>query len=236
MSASRVSRVMRRRYGRARGAGEGGGISRPFHGPARAQERHARAAIALGLARDHIANVQARQRIRLLRRIQRDVGGIVRANEKIAARVGQALAGAHEMGVHRRQIARIISRERRRHRQYGKRDLGMLMRTHRARALALASRQEPFGIVVLEAGVLRLPVVATTACGVAMLLEPEREVLTVPPEDAAKLANALERLVSDDALSGRLGAALHARIWADFTWERIVSQYLFCPDPRPSSP
>lgn len=95
----------------------------------------------------------------------------------------------------------------------------------RATALALPSRQEPFGIVVLEAGVLAVPVVATAACGVVGLLEAESEVIVVPPDDATALAQGLARLLCDEALARRLGRALQGRALRDFTWQLVAPQY-----------
>lgn len=95
----------------------------------------------------------------------------------------------------------------------------------RASMLVLASRQEPFGIVVLEAGVLRVPVVATTACGVVALLETELEAIAVPAEAPATLAAGISRVLSDEAFARRLTTHLHARVIRDFTWDCIVPRY-----------
>ena len=95
----------------------------------------------------------------------------------------------------------------------------------RATAMVLASRQEPFGIVVLEAGVLGIPVVASTVCGVVKLIEAERELIAVAPDDAAALADAVLRVVTDEALAARLTVALRSRVCVDFTWEHVGPQY-----------
>lgn len=94
-----------------------------------------------------------------------------------------------------------------------------------ARIFVLASRQEAFGIVVLEAGALGRPVVATSACGVSRRLSIGTDLLVVPPDNAAALADAIERVLADDALALRLGASLRQRVHAEFTWARIVHQY-----------
>lgn len=94
-----------------------------------------------------------------------------------------------------------------------------------ARVFVLASRQEPFGIVVLEAGALARPVVATSACGVTRRLNAGTDLLVVPPDDAAALVDAIERVMADDALAARLGTSLRQRVSSEFTWARIVHQY-----------
>jgi glycosyltransferase involved in cell wall biosynthesis len=96
----------------------------------------------------------------------------------------------------------------------------------RASILALASRVEPFGIVILEGGALGKPVVATDVCGATHRLASEVELLAVPAENVSAMARALSRLREEEGLAARLGAALGRRVRTDFTWERIVSRYV----------
>lgn len=89
-----------------------------------------------------------------------------------------------------------------------------------ADALMFTSKQEGFGIPVLEAGLLRLPIFATdlppfheSVGGEAHLFAPE-----MPPEDvAAVIAEALQH---DRALR------LRKRMLREFTWQRIVEDRL----------
>jgi MMP alpha-(1->4)-mannosyltransferase len=46
----------------------------------------------------------------------------------------------------------------------------------------------------------------------------------VPPRDVAALRQALERLVGDEALRRRLGAAGRERIREHFSWDRFTSE------------
>lgn len=94
----------------------------------------------------------------------------------------------------------------------------------RARALVLASRDEPFGIVVLEAGVFRRPVIATAVCGAAGRL-PEAALLRVPADDPEALSQAIARLIDDPELAQQLGAALGAAVADHFDWDEVVKAY-----------
>lgn len=94
-----------------------------------------------------------------------------------------------------------------------------------ANLLVLASREEPFGIVVLEAGALARPVVATSVCGVSLRLNAGTDLLVVPPDDVPALANAIERILGSETLARDLVTALHRRVRSEFTWARIVHQY-----------
>ncbi len=81
--------------------------------------------------------------------------------------------------------------------------------------LVLASRAEPYGMVVTEALARGIPVVASRVDGVpeALGTGPDGTTpgLLVPPGDSAALALALDAWLSDAALRRRLRAAAHAR-------------------------
>jgi glycosyltransferase involved in cell wall biosynthesis len=84
-----------------------------------------------------------------------------------------------------------------------------------ADVLVLASRAEAYGMVVTEALARGLPVVATAVGGVPETLgraaDGGRPGLLVPPGDAAALAAALRRWLSDTDLRQRLRAAARER-------------------------
>jgi glycosyltransferase involved in cell wall biosynthesis len=86
---------------------------------------------------------------------------------------------------------------------------------HRATVLLAPSREEGFGLPVLEAMSHGVPAIVSD---VPALVEVGRDaVLPVPVGDPAALAAATARLVSDDVLHARLAAAGRARA-ADFSW------------------
>ncbi|MEX2162797.1 MAG: glycosyltransferase family 4 protein [Sulfuricaulis sp.] len=74
--------------------------------------------------------------------------------------------------------------------------------------LVLPSHSEGLPIVMLEAGMFGLPVVATPVGAVTDVLEHERNALIVQPGDAKGLAEAIERVVKDAELRKRLGCEL----------------------------
>ena len=91
-------------------------------------------------------------------------------------------------------------------------------RLQQARVVVLPSMwNEPFGIVGLEAMACGRPVVAFDVGGVRQWLDHERTGLIVPRGDTRALADALERLLADDALADRLGAAALERVRFGFT-------------------
>ncbi|GMU68309.1 MAG: hypothetical protein AMXMBFR59_40510 [Rhodanobacteraceae bacterium] len=96
----------------------------------------------------------------------------------------------------------------------------------------LASRVEPFGIVVLEAGVLRRPAIATDVCGVVRRLDPSSEISIVPASDAESLAQALFVMLTDPAAREQQAELLHKRVLADFQWSRIARQYALLAEAR----
>jgi glycosyltransferase involved in cell wall biosynthesis len=93
-----------------------------------------------------------------------------------------------------------------------------------ASALVLASRLEPFGIVALEAGVFRVPVVATNVCGVVQRLHPG-STIGVQHDDPGQLATGLVRLLDDPELRSSLADTLHSSVIKDFTWHEIVRKF-----------
>jgi glycosyltransferase involved in cell wall biosynthesis len=70
----------------------------------------------------------------------------------------------------------------------------------------LPSLHEPFGIVLLEAFVFGAAVVATDSEGPRDIITPNYDALIAPMNDAAKLADALAKLLDDEKLANDLAA------------------------------
>ncbi|MDE9364298.1 glycosyltransferase family 4 protein [Luteipulveratus sp. YIM 133132] len=93
-----------------------------------------------------------------------------------------------------------------------------------ASVLALPSRVESFGIVILEAWRAGVPVVATDRGGPAGIVTPGQDGLLVDPTDTAALAAALRDLLSDPARAAGMGACGRARV-QHLTWDDTVAAY-----------
>jgi glycosyltransferase involved in cell wall biosynthesis len=95
--------------------------------------------------------------------------------------------------------------------------------------LALPSRSDSFGLVLLEAWANCVPNVAYRAGGVAAVVRHELDGLLVRCGDEPGLAEALSRLIKDGGLRRRLGAAGQERIGTEFQWkdklDRVRSVY-----------
>jgi glycosyltransferase involved in cell wall biosynthesis len=70
--------------------------------------------------------------------------------------------------------------------------------------LVVASLAEPFGLSALEAQACRTAVIGTDAGGLVEFVEHEVTGLLVPPSEAAPMARAIERVLTDDLLRERM--------------------------------
>ncbi len=89
--------------------------------------------------------------------------------------------------------------------------------------LAVPSRAEPFGLVLLEALVRGVPVVATRAGGIPEIVRHGVEGLLVPPGDARALAAALQALLADPQERTRMGRAGRERVASAFSLEGMTA-------------
>lgn len=95
----------------------------------------------------------------------------------------------------------------------------------KATAFCLPSRAEPFGIVILEAGACRLPVVATRVGGIPEIIIDGESGILVGVDDVEGLVSKLDQILSDTALAYTLGEALYQRVLSEFSWLRAYNEY-----------
>jgi glycosyltransferase involved in cell wall biosynthesis len=81
---------------------------------------------------------------------------------------------------------------------------------------ALASQREAFGLVLVEAMLFRLPVVATAVGGVRYVVDDHKTGLLVPKNDPRSIAEGLETLYHDPARRSAFGNA---------GWEKAMRHY-----------
>jgi glycosyltransferase involved in cell wall biosynthesis len=91
--------------------------------------------------------------------------------------------------------------------------------------IAVASRHEPLGNVVLEAWAAGVPVVAAASEGPGALIRDGETGLLARTEDADALAAALKRIAADRALGAALAAGGRAAFEAEFSAARVVALY-----------
>ena len=93
-----------------------------------------------------------------------------------------------------------------------------------ARALALPSEYEAFGLVLLEALAEGIPVVASRTGGIPAFIPDGKAGLLVPPRSPVELAAALERLWSDPAFASQLGRYGREEVVPRYTWDGLADQ------------
>ena len=90
----------------------------------------------------------------------------------------------------------------------------------------LPSRSEAFPIVVMEAGALGVPIVATAVGGVPEAIDDGVSGLLVPAESVSDLARALRRFLDDPEAARQMAERLRNRVSSEFTWRAAHDRYL----------
>jgi glycosyltransferase involved in cell wall biosynthesis len=92
----------------------------------------------------------------------------------------------------------------------------------RAAVVAVPSHREGFGVACAEAMASGRPVVASAVGGLLDLVVDGETGVLVEPRDVDALRAALERLLGDAELRGRMGRAGRERIRQHFTWPAVT--------------
>lgn len=90
----------------------------------------------------------------------------------------------------------------------------------------MPSRFEPFGNVFIQAWAQRIPLVITKSDGPRQFVHDGEDGLMVDIDDEQAMKAAIERVLSDDVLAGKLVENGFARYQSEFTKEQCVAGYL----------
>ena len=91
--------------------------------------------------------------------------------------------------------------------------------------LVLPSRDEPFGIAILEAFASRKPVVASAVGGIPEIIEDGKNGILVEPENPQALCDAMTTVWNDRELAERLACAGYVTVKQYFQWETAAARY-----------
>ena len=92
----------------------------------------------------------------------------------------------------------------------------------RSSVLVLPSREEGFGLVLLEAMSLGLPVIATEVGGIPEIVNGKNGIL-IEAEDVEQLKRAIEKILNDVKLGRKLGA-VGIKYSARYSWRRMATE------------
>jgi glycosyltransferase involved in cell wall biosynthesis len=90
--------------------------------------------------------------------------------------------------------------------------------------LCMPSRQESFGLVLIEALAQAVPVVTSNAPGPAEIAAAGDNALVVPIDDAAALAGAIETLIDNEDLGLNLGRRGQANVRTRYSFEVVAGR------------
>jgi glycosyltransferase involved in cell wall biosynthesis len=87
------------------------------------------------------------------------------------------------------------------------------------------SRDEPFGLAILEAQAAGLPVVAFAEGGIPEIVRSGETGLLVPPDDEAALGRAIQELIADDGARARMAECARTLAQERFATERLAPEF-----------
>lgn len=102
----------------------------------------------------------------------------------------------------------------------------VLAAMQQAQVFVLPSRREPFGIVLLEAGLFDTPIVASRTGGITEILDDGHTALLVDPDDSQQLGNAIASCLADSTAAAQRAVKFRQRVITQFQWEKSAAQYI----------
>ena len=87
----------------------------------------------------------------------------------------------------------------------------------------LPSLKEGLPYTILEAGLAKLPVIATNVGGIPEIIKDGEAGLLVPPANSEELANAIKKLTNNPNLREKLADNLHQKITQEFTLSKMLT-------------
>lgn len=91
--------------------------------------------------------------------------------------------------------------------------------------LVLPSRVEPFGIIMLETGLIKIPFIGSKVDGIAELIDHEKDGILFESENVDDLAKQILRIMNDKKFANSLAENLHQKVINSFTVDKIIPQY-----------
>jgi glycosyltransferase involved in cell wall biosynthesis len=89
----------------------------------------------------------------------------------------------------------------------------------------LPSLWEGFGLVILEAGLSGLPVIASRVDGIKEIITDNRDGLLFKPGDAEELADKIRFIIDNCGQANKLGNNLSATVKSKFSLSLMAKQY-----------
>lgn len=89
----------------------------------------------------------------------------------------------------------------------------------------LPSKVEPFGIVLIEVGFMKKPVVAANVDGIPEIIENGKDGLLFESGDVVDLKNQILRVLKDKKLASSLAINLNKKVLESYTIDKIIPQY-----------
>lgn len=89
----------------------------------------------------------------------------------------------------------------------------------------LPSRVEPFGIVIIEAGIMKVPLIASNVDGIAELIEHGNDGLLFESGNSNNLQNQIVKIYDDKRYADKLTENLYSKVLAGYTVQSIIIEY-----------